>query len=175
MKNFAKFVKIFLSNITIIFLSFCLSLNPSYSFPTKINPEMEFLDSKKNIINFEKFEDKIIILHFWATWCQTCGIGLAKLDRLQKEYKKQPVEIIALSEDFKDIFTVEGFYTNYNIKNLKIYIDNKNKIFKQLNISSVPSTIVLDQDYNVVYTFAGDISKELDNIKNSVYKILNKK
>ena len=47
----------------------------------------------KETITLSEYEDKLIILDFWATWCGSCIKSLDKMDSLQKEFAGKLVVI----------------------------------------------------------------------------------
>lgn len=45
------------------------------------------------------YRGKVVLLHFWATWCTPCKDEFPVLDRLYKELGRRGVEIIAIGVD----------------------------------------------------------------------------
>ncbi len=66
------------------------------------------------------YEGRVVLLNFWATWCQPCVTELPELDRLQADYFDQGLTVITLSDESReelDIFadlwperTVSGYF-----------------------------------------------------------------
>ncbi len=46
-------------------------------------------------------DDSVLVLNFWATWCQPCVQELPDFIRMEKDLKNQKVKFIYLSLDFK--------------------------------------------------------------------------
>ena len=76
-----------------------------------------------------EFNDKIIIIDFWAVWCSPCKIFAPIFEKLQQEYYK----------DF--IFA-------------KINVDENHLIAQYFGISSIPTTLLL-KDGQVLRKFVG--------------------
>ena len=63
---------------------------------------------------------RVVLLNFWATWCQPCVTELPELDRLQVDYADQGLTVITLSDEtredleiFADLWpqhTVSGYF-----------------------------------------------------------------
>ena len=49
------------------------------------------------VISLAQYENKPVILHFWATWCPYCKKLQPTLVALQKKYQGQGVELISIS------------------------------------------------------------------------------
>ena len=44
-------------------------------------------------------ENKLVVVNFWATWCQPCRIEMPQLERIYDEYHGQGLEILAISDE----------------------------------------------------------------------------
>lgn len=152
MKYFMKIVNKLVLILSIFLSAFTYN---NASALEKLPGEAIFLNHNNEPINFEHFEDQVLLVHFWATWCQNCFQEMKELDALQKEYRKQPFKIIALSIDFKGIEVVKKFYEQYHIKHLEIFLDQKNTLFKDFLINSIPTTLLIGKDLKVIETFNG--------------------
>ncbi len=105
------------------------------------------LDEKKSL---ENFDNRFIIVHFWASWCMECQNELLVLNKLQKEFRKKALLIFAISEDFKGIGAVDEYFTKHQIDYLDIYIDKKSKIYQSLNVNHLPVSYLIDFDGKVI-------------------------
>jgi thiol-disulfide isomerase/thioredoxin len=48
----------------------------------------------------QKKEDTLYVINFWATWCKPCVKELPYFERVNKEFKDEPVRVILVSLDF---------------------------------------------------------------------------
>lgn len=122
----------------------------------KVNADTIFLDKFGTQVKLSDFKGKVVILHFWASWCTNCIPQLKSLDQLQKEFPEN-LKVIALSEDYKNISSVESVFAQKKIKNLDIYSDIKLSMFSAHHIQSIPSTIVIDQHSKLILALSGDV------------------
>src|SRR5580693_9083284 len=53
-------------------------------------------------------EGKVLIVDFWATWCEPCKKSFPKLEDLYVRYRTSGMEIVAVSED-DDNDGISGF------------------------------------------------------------------
>ena len=68
-----------------------------------LDSEVNFFDIQGNKVYLDQYEGTNILLVFWATWCGTCVSELPSLDNLQKDFRKLPFKIIAVSQDYQGI------------------------------------------------------------------------
>ncbi|MFW9784445.1 MAG: thioredoxin [Candidatus Heimdallarchaeota archaeon] len=88
------------------------------------------IKNEQDLTNLTKqFSDKIIIIDFWAVWCSPCKMFAPTFEKLHQEYYR----------DF--IFA-------------KINVDENPLIAQYLGISSIPTTVFL-QNNQVLRKFVG--------------------
>src|SRR6267378_7876122 len=44
-----------------------------------------------------ELEDNIVVLDFWATWCENCVSEIPEFNKLEKEYSSRGVKVIGLA------------------------------------------------------------------------------
>ncbi|MBN9543337.1 MAG: TlpA family protein disulfide reductase [Alphaproteobacteria bacterium] len=160
MRDFKLFVNILLAIIFVI---------PNFSASaSKISEDISFLNADNKKINLEAFENNVILIHFWATWCAPCTTEMQVIDKLQKDYRKRPFKVLALSEDYKGIEAVKSFYKKHDIKYLDEFIDDKNAIFKDMMIPSLPFSVLIDKSGNIVETYKGAVNWNDEEIRTTI-------
>ena len=108
-----------------------------------------------NVADYGK-SGKITVLSFWATWCVPCKKELTNIADLYEEWqKKYNVQIVAVSIDdsrssTKVKPTVEGQRWNYDV-----LLDVNQNLKRQLNIQSVPFTVVVAAKGKIAFTHSG--------------------
>jgi thiol-disulfide isomerase/thioredoxin len=138
----------------------------SYDDQPILFPEIAFIDKSKGEHFIKEFQGSMVLVVFWASWCDVCVNELPKIDLLQKTLLKHPIKIIALSEDFKGIDKVREFYKYYNISYLEPYLDNKRYILQTLNVTSIPTSFLLNEKGYIVAKFTGVVDWQDQQIVN---------
>jgi thiol-disulfide isomerase/thioredoxin len=114
-------------------------------------PELEFNDLNGTLINISKLKGKVVLIDFWATWCGPCKRETPELVELYSRYHKKGFEIIGISLDF-DINALKKFLISNKVT-WPQYFERKgwdNEIASRFGIDSIPSTLLLDKDGNVI-------------------------
>ncbi len=107
---------------------------------------IDFKNLKGETLNLEKFNNKLIILNFWATWCLPCREEMPSLDKLSSNKMFKNLEIIPINIGREKISKSVEFFEEINIKNLKIYNDESTYIPKKLLLRGIPTTILINKD-----------------------------
>ena len=55
---------------------------------------------------------KVILLNFWATWCQPCGKEMPAIEALYRQFKAKGLVVLAVSNEHRE--TVAGFLAKQN-------------------------------------------------------------
>ncbi len=131
------------------------------------------LKSESNKINIKNYENKIVVLNFFTTWCPACKVEIPALVRLQNEYKNDLVVISVLLEEFKSEDEIKSFAKEFGI-NYKITIGSENfDLAKAVGgIKSIPTTFILNKDGKIFQKLQGLAPFEMMEI--DIKKVLEK-
>ena len=98
-----------------------------------------------------KYHGKVVILHFWATWCHYCLDELPKFVKLRQTYGKRVV-VITVSNEPADV--AASYLRLWNME-LPVVEDTSSTVFKAYGIGPLPDTVILDPSGKVVYAEVG--------------------
>ena len=107
-------------------------------------PELAFTDAEDKPVTLAGYKGKTVLLNFWATWCAPCVKEMPSLDRLQAEMGKDRFVVLPLSLDGPSRPKVAPFYADRKLANLGIYFDKGKKVLGALDVSVLPTSILID-------------------------------
>ncbi len=128
---------------------------PAYDFT--------LLDQNGKEHKLSEYKGKVVFLNFWATWCPPCIEEMPHIEELYKEYNLNKDEVVILGvtgirdqteQEIKD-FLDENNYTFPTV------IDKTGEIFTNYNISSYPTTFMIDKDGKIYGYTVGALSKDI--------------
>jgi thiol-disulfide isomerase/thioredoxin len=97
---------------------------------------------------------KTVVIDFWATWCQPCRIQRPMYEQVQAKYATNPnVVFLSINTD-EDRSKVPPFLTEQHWTQAVHYDAG---LGAMLRVASIPTTIVLDKDGQIVSRMAGFI------------------
>lgn len=133
-----------------------------------LDSEVSFFDGDGNKVYLDQYEGTNILLVFWATWCGTCVSELPALDNLQKDFRKLPFKVIAVSQDYKGVEVVKSHFFAHEIRHLGVFHDYKNQLFRELDIVSLPTALFINADGKNKLVFKGRIKWHDDDVRNII-------
>ena len=125
--------------------------------------DLKFKDDEGKEISFSDFQDKILLVNFWATWCAPCIKEMPSLDRLKKKINKN-FDVIAISVDRDGVKKVKDFFNENKIANLGKYFDIKNLLAKEMNLIGLPTSFFINKKGDLIGYFQGDMESDNDTV-----------
>ena len=112
----------------------------------KVYDNVIFLDKNDNTMNIKEFNGNLLLLNFWATWCEPCKEEMPSLDRLQVNQNLSNLKIFAINISQESKKKVDSFFEDLNIKNFDPYFDAPITLAKTFSLRGVPTSILIDKD-----------------------------
>ena len=132
----------------------------------KIYDNVIFLDDADEEINIKNLDSKLIILNFWATWCEPCKEELPSLNRLQANQKLMNLKIYPINIGKENLNKVKSFFVELDINNLEPYFDNPSTLAKTFSLRGLPTTILLNSKGEEFARIIGSINFDDENFIN---------
>jgi thiol-disulfide isomerase/thioredoxin len=110
---------------------------------------------------------KVVIVDFWATWCEPCKKSFPKLQELYVKYKASGLEIAAVSVD-DDNEGIAEFAKANGGATFPVGWDSGKKIAAAYTPEAMPTTIIVDKSGRIARTFKGYHDSEIDEIEREI-------
>ena len=120
-----------------------------------------FLDKKDKKININDFKGNLLILNFWATWCEPCKEEMPSLNNLQINTELDRLKIFTINIGKENIEKVNKFFLDLNIQNFEPYFDPPITLAKKFSLRGVPTSILIDKNGKEFARIIGSI--DFDN------------
>ena len=132
----------------------------------KIYDNVIFLDDADEEINIKNLDSELIILNFWATWCEPCKEEMPSLNRLQANQKLKNLKIYPINIGKENLNKVKSFFAELGINNLEPYFDNPSTLAKTFSLRGLPTTILLNSKGEEFARIIGSINFDDKNFIN---------
>ncbi len=145
-----KHFKILIPIIIVISLSFL----PTAFAPTKAGGQ-KVPDFETSTLDGESFDltdwlqrpdHKVLVLTFFATWCEFCDEDLKFLQKLQDRYADQGLRVFCVfTGSLSKINAAKKYLEGLKIE-LPVLMDNKRVITKRYKVGGFPCTYAIDKE-----------------------------
>ncbi|MBX3214830.1 MAG: TlpA family protein disulfide reductase [Labilithrix sp.] len=122
----------------------------------------------KGEISLEAKQGKVLIIDFWATWCEPCRASFPKLEELSKRLGDK-AEIIGISVDDEEKGILD--FARENGATFNIGWDSDHAIASRWNVKNMPTTFIVDGSGTVRFIHAGYHDGETKEMEKEVASI----
>ena len=93
-----------------------------------------------------RYQGKLVVLNFWATWCGPCVRELPALQRLSETLPPERARVVLLSQDRGGFATIAPFLDKLGIAIADSYVDDKLAFSRIAGVAALPTTILIGPD-----------------------------
>ncbi|GFP34915.1 cytochrome c biogenesis protein CcmG, thiol:disulfide interchange protein DsbE, partial [Candidatus Hakubella thermalkaliphila] len=133
------------------------SAEGSSSNPAIPAPEFTLNSLDGREVSPSDFWGKVVVLNFWATWCDPCRAEMPNLERAYQAYKDKNVELVGISMD-TDTQLVESFVKEVGVT-YTILLDPSNQVASDYAIRAIPTTYIVDEEGMIVGSEIGQLAE----------------
>ena len=140
-------------------------------------PDFSLTDLSGAPVKLSDHKGKVVLLDFWAVWCNPCRELVPMLDKLYQDYKDGGFVVLGLSMDKTEGYNRRsagkvGTFVKENIHYPVLWATDEVRCAYG-DIPSVPTVILLDRNGCFYRRYAHDEATE-ENLKNDIGKLLEK-
>lgn len=121
-------------------------------------------------VALQQFFGKIIVLNFWATWCEPSTAELAALDRLQKKYGPEKLVVLAVNVD-EAPQPAQQWLKRDSLTVLALY-DAQKYVAGIYDVPRLPSSFLIDRHGVVRFIHTGFGDEEARNYEVEINELL---
>ena len=112
--------------------------------PKKLE-KINFININNEIVNLKSFENSLIVLNFWATWCAPCIEEMPSLNRLQVNPIFNNLKILPINVGRDNVQKSKNFFKKLEINNLEIYFDKDVELANKFLLRGLPTTVFINK------------------------------
>ncbi|NIR51642.1 TlpA family protein disulfide reductase [candidate division KSB1 bacterium] len=132
---------------------------------------LQTLDGNK--VDSKQLRGNVLVVDFWATWCQPCIKEIPEYNAFHKKYSDSTVEMVAITLESGDAETVKPFVEKHNI-DYPVYMGNNEVRAEFGGIQVFPTTFIVDQKGKIQEKFLGAGPNKIKKIETAVKELLEK-
>ncbi|MFC1509320.1 redoxin domain-containing protein, partial [Candidatus Omnitrophota bacterium] len=132
-------------------------------------PDFLLKDLEGKEVSSSDFKGNVLLINFWTTWSGASRKEIPMLVDLQSRFKSKGFTVLGISDD-RDPKSVQKYAEDYSINYPLVIADDKVKQDFD-DVSSFPTTIIIDRNNIIRYNYWGPVAGE-DFFRKQVEKLL---
>ena len=137
-----------------------LATAPDFTLHTMNGPNLRLAEQR----------GRVVMVNFWATWCGPCREEMPQLNRLYQKYKGAGFVLLGVNvdDDTRKAADVAGKLG----VTFPVLLDTDKVVSKLYDLSTMPSTVLIDRDGKVRYVHRGYLTGYEDNYEKQIRELL---
>lgn len=104
-------------------------------------------------VKLSEFKGKVLLVDFWATWCEPCITEIPHFNKLHAMYQPRGLEIVGVTLDSGSANDVRKHVSKHKIQ-YRVLMGN-DKVSNQYDILGFPTTYLIGRDWTVFRKYVG--------------------
>ena len=146
----------------------------SQNDPPAAEPDVIFKDLDGKDVPLSQYKGKVVLVNFWATWCEPCQVEIPWLIEMQQKYSSKGFTILGVDVDDEGNNVVSAYTAKerFNVNGEKLPMNypilrgNDAVADKFGGLLGYPTSFLISRDGKVVKKVQGLV--DYDEIKNAI-------
>jgi len=113
---------------------------------------------------------QVVMVNFWATWCGPCRQEMPQLNKIYEKYRASGFQLLGVNVD-DDTRNAAEVATKLGVK-FPVLLDTDKRVSKLYDLSTMPSTVIIDRDGKVRYVHKGYLTGYEETYDKQVRELL---
>ena len=140
-----------------------VSTNQAENSDDSVNYGNALLNQDDKPISLADYHGKVVFLNFWATWCPPCQREMPEIQKLSEKYQNSEdiaiLTVVMPGGQEMDAAGIKKFLKEKGFTMPVIFDDGR--LSSSFQITSLPTTYMLDRDGNVYGSVVGQLSSDM--------------
>ncbi|MDR0842324.1 MAG: TlpA family protein disulfide reductase [Acidobacteriota bacterium] len=106
-------------------------------------PSFKLQDVEGQEVSLEQFRGKIVLLDFWATWCEPCRMTMPVVEKLSKEY---PDDLVLLAVNLQETRDDVAPYVAEQGIHSRVLLDEQGTVGGAYGTEVIPMQFLIDRE-----------------------------
>ncbi len=107
-------------------------------------PDLELFDIHRNKVTLSSLQGSVVLINFWATWCESCVVEIPSLQRLFNRFSENP-RFRLITIVYRDNIQSALGYLNQQGHSFPVYANTDGSAAKKYGITGVPESFIIDK------------------------------
>jgi peroxiredoxin len=107
-------------------------------------PAFELRDLTGRSVSLVEFRGRVVLLTFWATWCEPCREEMPAMMRLARELGGRGLAVVAVNVK-EPVARVEAFVEELGLT-FAVVLDSRGEVSERYQLQALPTTYLIGRD-----------------------------
>jgi thiol-disulfide isomerase/thioredoxin len=133
-------------------------------------PPLVLKDLQGRDHRLEDYKGKVVVLNFWATWCEPCRDEMPSMQRLKEKMAGAPFALLAVNYAEGEA-RIAAFLQKVPV-DFTLLLDRDAAVAKRWQARVLPYTVVIDPAQRIRYTVTGELDWSAPAVEAVLRKLL---
>ena len=133
-------------------------------------PAFAVEDLKGQSHELADYKGKVVLVNFWATWCEPCRAEMPSIDRLRNSLKGKPFEVLAVNMA-EPLSRIEKFSAAMPL-GFPLMRDRDGSVGKTWKAKLLPASYLIGRDGRIHYVAYGELDWSSEPVRKRVNELL---
>ena len=138
--------------------------------PLASAPDFTLRSMKGQNLRLQEQRGQVVMVNFWATWCGPCRQEMPQLNRLYEKYRAAGFVLLGVNVD-DDTSKATDVAGKLGVT-FPVLLDTDKAVSKLYDLSTMPSTVIIDRNGKVRYVHRGYLAGYEDNYEKQIRELL---
>jgi len=155
-----------------IALLFCQGVGAAELKPWEggATPELALEDLAGKQHKLADYRGKVVLVNFWATWCEPCRAEMPSMDRLRGSLEGKPFAVLAVNLA-EPLSRIEKFVDATPVR-FPLLRDRDGAVAKTWKAKLLPASFLIGRDGLIKYVAYGELDWTSDQVRARVNELL---
>jgi peroxiredoxin len=118
-------------------------------------PALELADAKGGRHRLSDYRGKVVLLNFWATWCEPCRAELPSIERLRTALAGRPFVVLAVQMG-GSARTAQDVADELGLR-FPLLLDRDSSVTGAWGVKTLPTSFLIGLDGAVAFSHPGEL------------------
>lgn len=133
-------------------------------------PALRLPDLEGKEHTLEAYRGKVVLINFWATWCEPCREEMPSIERLRRSLEGRPFAVLAVNLAEPDT-RVQRFLREVPL-GFTVLMDRDTATAKAWKARMLPATFIVGPDGRIRYSYFGELDWSKAAIRDAITALL---
>jgi thiol-disulfide isomerase/thioredoxin len=101
------------------------------------------------------YRGKVVLVNFWATWCEPCRDEMPSMEQLKRKLAGRPFAVLAVNLAESES-RINNFLVRFPLE-FTVLLDRNSAVRRDWNVKVLPTSFVIAPDGGIRYSVVGEL------------------